>query len=378
VFALGIAANSVYGQPYIGPSEYKVYGSGSNSGFGQQFVADRSMTVRRVSFLMRATGKPSAPCNLVIQDVTDGTTLDTEYFCSTSDFPRSSFTNPNFFWISRNLSAPLDLIPGHKYRIWLHQDGFKGDQDNCYRIRTSYGEWTNGSLNALTFGGTSSYAVFASSAGSAFTTWINVDTLFKLDSTTLDVTYRYLTDVTSTSATVVINTNIASNVAVEYGETSAYGRGVASFGQTRHEVKLDYVAAGQSYHYRVIAVDPNDSSNSMITQDSEFRIPRSDDKITLDVVGDMQQMAFYYPLGQAFERKSDMLISVGDTVEVLSVNGIPASLEDARLEWQQYLPLHNPGSKSPATYFTIGNHERTDFPGSLVPGRSRWLSLKMV
>jgi hypothetical protein len=362
VFAVNFSDGSTFGQPYTSAGEQRAFGSGQEAGFGEQVVLDQPMTVRRVSFLMRLSGWPTSPCRVRIRDADSGSVLCDELFCTASDFSRTQDAFHCFYWIGHDLSVPVSLSAGRTYQIWLYQDGFGGDGNNCYRIRQSLHQW-GGPLSSLTWNGTSCCAIYVRYSNANISKWVNMDAVFRLDSNTMDSLYRHVTCVTPTSATAVVSTNRLSNVQVDYGETPAYGLVATSLGLTRHEVALVGLEAGKHYHYRITATDPTDPTNTVVTSDSEFRIPLPDDAVTVDVVDDMQQMSFFYTLGQALQRNADLLLTVGDNVELADyVTGTPATLDQARLEWQQFLGLFAPGSWSPAFYLTVGNHDNVVAP----------------
>ncbi|MDI6828160.1 MAG: hypothetical protein QME62_06735, partial [Armatimonadota bacterium] len=231
IFALDLGQDSLYGQVYNACHDQLVYGGGPNAGFGQQFVATQNITFNRVSFLMRLAGSPTASCRIAIKDVQSGLILADEIFCTPADFPRSSSKFSNCYYVSHNLASPITLLSGRTYRIWLYEDGYAGNSNNCYRVRYFLG--ASGTLNSLTWGGQTSCAIIVTGGGSV-SLLPYADTPFRLNTTTLEINYRHITCVTSNSATVVVSTNKNSNVTVEYGETSQYGYSVTSNNLSRH------------------------------------------------------------------------------------------------------------------------------------------------
>lgn len=355
IFALNFGQGQFYGQVYTNCTDQLIYGSGSNSGFGQQFVATNTAIIKRISFLMRLAGSPTASCRIVIKDVQSGEVLVDEVFCTPADFPRSSSRFSNCYWVGHDLTSPVTLTAGRTYRIWLYEDGYGGDAYNCYRIRCF--STTSETLSPLTWGGSTSCSI-------AITGWGNLthlpraDTPFRLNTASLEINYRHLTCVTPTSATIVVSTNRTSNVTVEYGETNQYGMTANSSNLSRHEIVLTRLQAGKNYHYRLTCIDSSNPNNSIITEDSEFRIPLPDDTITVDVIGDLQQCSNSYAIGQVIGRRGDILLTAGDNTELAQfIPGVNPTKEEAKFEWQLFLGLLNPSSWSPALYLTTGNHD---------------------
>ena len=135
VFALSFSDGSTFGQPYTSAGEQRAFGSEQETGFGEQIVLDQPMTVRRVSFLMRLSGWPTSPCRVRIRDADSGNIICDEVFCTAADFSRTQDVFWCFYWMSHDLGVPVSLSAGRTYQIWLYQDGFGGDGNNCYRIR---------------------------------------------------------------------------------------------------------------------------------------------------------------------------------------------------------------------------------------------------
>lgn len=74
----------------------------------------------------------------------------------------------------------------------------------------------------------------------------------------------YVSDVTSTTATIEWETNTASDSWVDYGETVAYGSGTGQIGEavTHHVVNLSGLQANTLYHYRAQSTDGSGTSQS--------------------------------------------------------------------------------------------------------------------
>lgn len=72
-----------------------------------------------------------------------------------------------------------------------------------------------------------------------------------------------VTNITTTSATVVWNTDQASNSVVRYGKTNSYGQTASvSNSVTSHSVSLNGLTAGTNYHFQVESTNPGGTTTS--------------------------------------------------------------------------------------------------------------------
>ncbi|MDI6828159.1 MAG: hypothetical protein QME62_06730, partial [Armatimonadota bacterium] len=114
------------------------------------------------------------------------------------------------------------------------------------------------------------------------------------------------------------------------------------------EIVLTSLQAGKNYHYRLICMDSENPNNSIITEDSQFRIPHPNDTITVDVISDLQQCASTYAINQVLQRCGDVLLTAGDNTELAPfIPGVNPTKDEAKFEWMLFLGLLNPSSWSP-------------------------------
>lgn len=175
--------------------------------------------------------------------------------------------------------------------------------------------------------------------------------------------------VTETTAVLVIKTDTASDVVVDYGSsTGVYTTTKVSNGLTRHEVTLDGLAAGMTVYYRVEIADSAVPATVINIPEKSFRAPRvSGDPFSFTVAGDnrpnsgsaSQPAAWSTVVTQMTGEAADLSLSVGDIIY-----GVNDSAAANVARYEDYFGVTTALTYSSPLYVAAGNHERINAAGA--------------
>lgn len=342
---------SKFGQGYTNVNTvlpiYSVYGVGSYCKYGERIWLHAPMLVRKVSFVVERARPATASLRLVIQEEISGIEIVNEVFTLPDD---CSSWDPVFQ--SHELQTPVLLEANKGYKMYLTQDP-QSTFDTRYIVIYQQNE-----SSTMSFGGAECYT-FAETASGAVTPYYTHDAYFRLDTKTLELTRSTLHLVTGSSVTLVVETNVSSDVELDYGTTTGYGNYIESFAKTVHQFDLSGLAPGTAYHYRLIVTNTSDPTDVIVTDDRRFRTDPGSGPIDVCVIGDTQSMDPNTTVGQAASYPRDIVVTVGDNVglQELHLPNEPRSYDIAKREWQWFLRDISPLTENAPLYTALGNHD---------------------
>jgi predicted phosphodiesterase len=176
--------------------------------------------------------------------------------------------------------------------------------------------------------------------------------------------------VTSTSAVLVVKSDITSNVTIDYGQSSGiYTSTVTGTGAIRHELALGGLNGSSAVYYRITIAATGAPGNSITLPEKSFRTARGPgDPFSFSVAGDnrptsdtvQQPVAWVTILGQMEGEGLDLVLNVGD---VIYGNGSD-SLAQNVAKWEGLFAVTTPLTYTTPFYIAAGNHERLSYANS--------------
>ena len=171
---------------------------------------------------------------------------------------------------------------------------------------------------------------------------------------------------TKNSITILVKTDMKTNITVKYGLTTNYGNTVTSSNKIIHEVTISNLSPSTTYHYRIVAIDTTNPSNTTTTSDYTFKTQlEAGNSFTFALIGDLQGCPIADtndPSKDALELAKnlnpDLIISLGDNIDGRSVNSIPAfqTLWKAHFfNYTQKISNHIP------IFIVLGNHDASSY-----------------
>lgn len=168
--------------------------------------------------------------------------------------------------------------------------------------------------------------------------------------------------VAASSAVLVIETDAASDITVDYGSSSGvYTATKTSNGLTRHEITLDGLAAGMTVYYRAEIVDSASPATFIDIPEKSFRAQRlAVDPFTFTVAGDNrpnsgadpQPAAWLTIVARMTADVPDLSLSVGDIIY-----GVNDSTAQNVARYQDFFGVTTQLTYSAPLYIGVGNHE---------------------
>jgi len=152
MFALDYTDTSKYGAPYYNGIVNACYGPNVTGEVFRVTTGDKQ--VNRLGFYFLRQGLPPDNLYYVLEDLTQGVTLDQ----GTLTVPASVPTVAN--WVEGNLSQQRVLLNGHQFRVWLNSPG--SDFSNYYSITGNSILAPTAYLEDLSYDGVNSYTVNSS------------------------------------------------------------------------------------------------------------------------------------------------------------------------------------------------------------------------
>ena len=184
------------------------------------------------------------------------------------------------------------------------------------------------------------------------------DIYVTLGSTPLFIKNVMIRKPTFDSVTVLIQTNINSNVTLNYGTSETYGLSASSENKTLHEINLIGLIHAASYNYEIIAHESGNSSNIGKRSNLSFRTQfKKGNNFTFSVIGDIQRCDISDVIQQLESDPTDIIVTVGD-----NIGGERAkTMGDYSYRWQAdfFDYLQNLTNSKPL-FQTAGNHDRLD------------------
>ena len=179
-----------------------------------------------------------------------------------------------------------------------------------------------------------------------------------VESTPPSIQNRMVSKPTSDSVTVLVKTDISTDVTIDYGLTNSYGSTTAtSTNQTHHEIAISSLSPSTTYHYRVTAAENGNASNTTSTSDSTFKTQLgTGNSFSFVVISDNQGHDYSESVTQIQTINPDLIISAGDNIK--GTNFTPGSFANYVSHWQsevfdyiQDLSDHIP------FFYALGNHD---------------------
>lgn len=181
----------------------------------------------------------------------------------------------------------------------------------------------------------------------------------------LEVQNVAVSKVSGSSAVLVVKTDIATDVVVDYGDAAGvYGTTRSSDGLTRHEVTLDGLAVGMTVYYRVEITDSSDAGSVINIAEKSFRAPRaSGDPFSFTVAGDnrpnsgsaAQPAAWWAVVALMTAEAPDLSLTVGDIIY-----GVNDTFAQNVVRYEDFFSVTTQLTYSAPLYNAVGNHERID------------------
>lgn len=169
--------------------------------------------------------------------------------------------------------------------------------------------------------------------------------------------------VTTTTAVLVVKTDITTDVRVDYGSSAGvYSATKTSAGLTRHELFLDALTPSSNVYYRVIITDSANPGSAVSLPEKSFHTARTAGQaFSYAVAGDnrpwtntITQPAVWSTItGQMEAENLDLALHVGDIIYGLGTDTL-AQNED---KYDGFFATTTPLTQAVPLYAVAGNHE---------------------
>jgi len=174
--------------------------------------------------------------------------------------------------------------------------------------------------------------------------------------TLISINNRMIAKPTTNSETILVKTNITSDLTIDYGLTTSYGSMATSSNLSIHEVTISDLNPSTIYHYRITATDHTDPSNSITTNDSTFKTQlAAGNTFSFGIIGDMQGHTNISTSMTNFESiNPDIILTVGDNVSGVTISTVSQYVN----EWQTIVFDYIQNLTDHIPFFTaLGNHD---------------------
>lgn len=179
-----------------------------------------------------------------------------------------------------------------------------------------------------------------------------------------------VSNVTGTSAVLVVKSDTASDVAVAYGfSPGATAATATSNGQSRHEVQLNGLLPSARVYYRVTISENGNPGNSVSVPEKSFMTTRTTGQsFSYAVVGDnrpgsnttVQPAAWGTIVGQMAVGGLDLSLHVGDIIYGVGSDSLAQNVA----RYDGFFAVTSMMTPSVPMYVTAGNHERLNYAAS--------------
>jgi len=174
--------------------------------------------------------------------------------------------------------------------------------------------------------------------------------------------------VTPNTAIVVVKTDVASDVVIDYGNSpGVYTAQRSGSGLGRHEILLDGLAPSTTVYYRVTMSDSANPADTLTLAESSFHTTRAaGEPFSFGVVGDnrpspvspiTQPAVLGTIIGQMAGENLDLVLHSGDIVES-HLEDTPALSEE---KYNAFFSVTRLLTASTPMYTAVGNHEGIQF-----------------
>ncbi len=159
IYILDLSGSSYRGNPYHEVSEQSIYGSNYH---GQEFTMTDDVSVSSLAFYLSENSEgPTDNLYLTLYDITSSTNVITDAIMADDNDTADQF----YQWIEYLFSSPIELINGHKYRLYLSSPG--SDASAHYIIKSVYHDNLS-ALNSTNYDGTNSYYAYSTNGGGSW------------------------------------------------------------------------------------------------------------------------------------------------------------------------------------------------------------------
>ncbi len=176
--------------------------------------------------------------------------------------------------------------------------------------------------------------------------------------------------VTSTSAVIVIETDVASDVTVDYGQASGVYTGSASgTNAIRHEIALSSLIPSANVFYRLTITDAADPATSITIPEKFFHTAHfSGEPFSFAAAGDhrpnsdttVQPAMWGTIVGQMTGEGLDLALNVGDIIYGTGSDSLAQNVA----KYQGMFAVTTQLTSSTPMYVAAGNHERLNYADS--------------
>ncbi|MBI5789765.1 MAG: metallophosphoesterase [Candidatus Schekmanbacteria bacterium] len=174
------------------------------------------------------------------------------------------------------------------------------------------------------------------------------------------------------SMTLLVKTNILSDVNVAYGTDQKYGQSALAEKALIHEITIPNLKPATAYHYQLKVQESGKAENSQVIADQTFKTAPEAGNFSFAVIGDMQRCEIGETIAALSANIPDFIITAGD-----NIGGERAYFTaDFAYRWQvdvfdylQGLTNHLP------LFVTPGNHDYLKRRGQALTAYRQELSL---
>jgi len=160
---------------------------------------------------------------------------------------------------------------------------------------------------------------------------------------------------TSSSITIMVQTNINTDVTIDYGATASYGSTATSANKTIHEILISGLNASSTYHYRVTAAENGNATNTTSTSDSTFKTQLgTGSSFSFAIISDMQSCNATNTITQVVSSSPDIVITAGDNVAGENATTVSDFANRWKVDFFDYVQNL---SNHVAIFATLGNHD---------------------
>lgn len=176
-----------------------------------------------------------------------------------------------------------------------------------------------------------------------------------------------VSNVTGSSAVLVVKTDVSSSVTVEYGfSPGATAATAVSSGQSRHEVNLNGLPPSSRIYYRITISESGNPGSVISVPESSFMTARTaGQSFSYTVVGDnrpgsnttVQPAVWGTIVGQMAAGNLDLSLHVGDIIYGVGSDTLAQNVA----RYDGFFAVTSQITHSVPMYVTAGNHERLNY-----------------
>ncbi|MEI6237104.1 MAG: metallophosphoesterase [Candidatus Saccharibacteria bacterium] len=157
------------------------------------------------------------------------------------------------------------------------------------------------------------------------------------------------------SITLLVSTTLSSNITVNYGPSTTYGRSVTSTNQTTHKILISGLSAGSTYHYQLVAAQASNTATNISKSDSTFKTQaQPGTNFTFATISDLQGGDWSSIASRIQTLNPDIIVNAGDSI----AGELTTDVASYHTRWQTDVFNYSQNlTNHIASFWAMGNHD---------------------